>query len=258
MARPPAPSRSRSIDAARLDQVLVARGFYDTRSKARDAILRGGIAVGGAKMTKPGETVALDAPIAIDDPAHRYVSRAALKLAHALAHFAIPVEGRIGLDIGASTGGFTQVLLERGAAKVYAVDVGRGQMAENVSTDERVVLLEGKNARSLTRLDVPEEPGVIVCDVSFISLTLALPAALGLAGPEAALVALVKPQFEAGPAAVGRTGVVRDAAIHDETTRRIRAWLEARGGWHVLGIEPSPIEGADGNREFLIAAERKP
>ena len=240
----------------RLDLMLVARGFYDTRAKARDAVLRGAVAVDGTVMSKPAASVREGARVALNDPAHRYVSRAALKLAHAISAFAIPISNRVALDIGAATGGFTQVLLENGARRVYAIDVGHGQLADNVASDPRVVVREGVNARDLSPTEFTDPIEVVVCDVSFISLTLALPPALDLATAGAHLVALIKPQFEAGRAAVGRTGVVKDAKVHDMVCRDIHAWLAERPGWRVLGIEPSPIVGSDGNREFLVAAEK--
>lgn len=236
----------------RLDALLVARGFYQTRARARDAVLRGAVTVNGLAAAKPSQMTAGDAAIAIEDPAKPYVSRAALKLKHALAHFHIVATGRRALDIGASTGGFTQVLLEEGAAHVTAIDVGHGQMAFE---DPRVLLVEGLNARDLTRAHVPEAFDLIVCDVSFISLRLALPPALALAEPCADLIALIKPQFEVGRAALGKGGVVGDEAAWARVCSEIAAFLDGQG-WSVRGITPSPITGGDGNREFLIAARR--
>ena len=192
----------------------------------------------------------------MEDPAAGYVSRAALKLLAALEAFPLDVEGRVCVDIGASTGGFTQVLLERGAARVHAIDVGHGQLADLLRDDPRVVCLEGLNARHLTAAHLPEPPDIIVSDVSFISLTLALPPVLALARPGAQLRALVKPQFEAGPEHVGKGGIVRDERVHRQVLERIRAWLESEG-WEVAGIIPSPVTGSDGNREFLLAASRR-
>jgi 23S rRNA (cytidine1920-2'-O)/16S rRNA (cytidine1409-2'-O)-methyltransferase len=173
-----------------------------------------------------------------------------------LEHFAIDVTGKVALDVGASTGGFTEVLLARGAAKVYAVDVGRGQLAWTLRNDPRVVVMEGVNARHLTPGDLAEAPQVIVCDASFIGLEVVLPAALALAAPDAVLVALIKPQFEVGKGRVGKGGIVRDPALHAEVCQRIRDWLADVMGWHVLGMTESPISGQDGNKEFLIAASR--
>jgi 23S rRNA (cytidine1920-2'-O)/16S rRNA (cytidine1409-2'-O)-methyltransferase len=236
----------------RLDALLVARGFYQTRSRARDAVLRGAVKVNGLAASKPSQMMAADAAIVIEDAAKPYVSRAALKLKHALAQFRITVAGRRALDIGASTGGFTQVLLEEGAAHVTAIDVGHGQMAFD---DPRVTLIEGLNARDLVRAHVPDRLDLIVCDVSFISLKLALPQALALAEPGADLVALIKPQFEVGRAALGKGGVVGDETEWARVCSEIAAFLEGQG-WSVRGLVPSPIAGGDGNREFLIAARR--
>jgi 23S rRNA (cytidine1920-2'-O)/16S rRNA (cytidine1409-2'-O)-methyltransferase len=241
----------------RLDQLLVERGLYRTRSRARDAVLRGRVSVDGRVAAKPAQSVAADAAIGIADEAQHYVSRAAIKLAHGLDHFGISPQGLAALDVGASTGGFTQVLLVRGARHVTAIDVGHGQMAPAVAGDARVTVLEGLNARDLTLEDLPEPPGIITADVSFISLKLALPPALSLASPGARLVALVKPQFEAGPAHLSKDGVVRDPAMQDAVCRDIASWLETAMGWRVIGTTPSPVAGGSGNREFLLAA-RKP
>jgi 23S rRNA (cytidine1920-2'-O)/16S rRNA (cytidine1409-2'-O)-methyltransferase len=185
-----------------------------------------------------------------------YVSRGGVKLAHALDHFRLDPEGLVALDIGASTGGFTDVLLRRGASCVYAVDVGYGQLDWRLRNDARVRVLERQNARSLTRAEIPEPPQLVVADVSFISLRQALPAALALATPDACLVALIKPQFEVGKGQVGKGGVVRDAALHQAVCDDIAHWLADEQGWGVLGIVESPITGPKGNREFLIAARR--
>jgi 23S rRNA (cytidine1920-2'-O)/16S rRNA (cytidine1409-2'-O)-methyltransferase len=240
----------------RLDQLLVDRGLMPSRARARDAILRGTVNVGEARETRPAAMVSADACVTVDDPAARYVSRAALKLVHGLDAFAIDVTGRECLDIGASTGGFTQVLLERGARRVTAVDVGHGQLAPSIRDDPRVVMIEGTNARDLSPEQVPAPPEVVVCDVSFISLTLALPPALDLAAPRARLIALIKPQFEAGREALDGRGVVRDPAIHDAVTARISRFISETCGWRLAGIVPSPVTGGNGNREFLLAAEK--
>ena len=199
-------------------------------------------------------TIAADAAIEVRGADHPWVSRGGLKLAHALEHFAIPVAGRIALDIGASTGGFTDVLLARGAKRVYAVDVGHGQLAWKLRNDPRVVVLEGVNARNLTATEIPEAPEIVVCDASFIGLEVVLPAAMALAANDARLVALIKPQFEAGREHVGKGGIVRDPVVHAAVCARISAWIAARPGWTVLGVTDSPITGQEGNREFLIAA----
>ncbi len=198
-----------------------------------------------------------EAVIAVDDPARTYVSRAALKLAHALDHFGLDVAGRVALDIGASTGGFTQVLLQRGAAHVTALDVGHGQLHETLRADPRVTVLEGVNARDLD-LDTlgGQVPDLLVSDVSFISLKLALPPALRLAAQGALGVFLVKPQFEAGKAALGKGGILRDPADGPRIAENLRAWLDAFEGWRAIGVADSPIEGGDGNREFLLAGEK--
>jgi 23S rRNA (cytidine1920-2'-O)/16S rRNA (cytidine1409-2'-O)-methyltransferase len=202
-------------------------------------------------------SVAADAAIGIADEAQHHVSRAARKLAHGLDHFGVSPRELAALDIGASTGGFTQVLLERGARHVTAIDVGHGQMAPALADDPRVTLLEGLNARDLTLEHLPEPPGIVTADVSFISLKLALPPALALAAPGARLVALVKPQFEAGRDHLSKDGVVRDAAVQDAVCRDIATWLETAMAWRVIGTTASPVAGASGNREFLVAA-RKP
>jgi 23S rRNA (cytidine1920-2'-O)/16S rRNA (cytidine1409-2'-O)-methyltransferase len=240
----------------RLDRYLVSRGFFSTRARARDAILRGAVEVDGIGVAKPSRQVADDSTIVIRDAARPYVSRAALKLRHALDHFGVEVKGRLCLDIGASTGGFTQVLLERGARRVIAIDVGHGQLAPVLRDDPRVLLLEGLNARELRAADLPERPDLLVCDVSFISLKLVLPPALALARPGAFLIALIKPQFEAGREAVAGSGIIRDVAIHRNICDEITHWLAAVPGWHVIGLVASPVMGADGNAEFLIAAEK--
>lgn len=241
----------------RLDQLLADRGLVASRSRARDAIARGTVTVNGVAAAKPGQMVAPDAVIAIADPAQGYVSRAALKLAPALDRFGIDVAGAIALDVGASTGGFTQVLLERGAAHVTAVDVGHGQMHPELAADPRVTVLEGLNARDLAASDLPRgAPDLVVCDVSFISLKLAMPLALALAAPGARCVLLVKPQFEAGREAIGKGGLLKNPAQGTAIAGDLRLWLETRPGWRALGIAPSSIEGADGNREFLLAGIR--
>ncbi len=246
-----------SIAKQRLDVILVERGMAPSRARACALVMAGKVYSGTRRLDKAGLPLAADAPLEVKSLDHPWVSRGGVKLAHALDHFAIDAAGLIALDIGASTGGFTDVLLDRGAARVYAVDVGRGQLAWKLRQDGRVVLLERTNARHLTLRQVPEPVGLIVCDVSFIGLELALPAALGLAAPGARLVALIKPQFEVGRGRVGRGGVVREEALQTEVCRRIEAWLAAQPGWRVLGLTESPITGADGNREFLIAAEFK-
>ena len=239
----------------RLDEALVARGFYPTRSRARDAIKRGTVTVDGQAAAKPAQPITENAVIAVADPARAYVSRAALKLKHALDHFALSPEGLHCLDIGASTGGFSEVLLERGVRHVTALDVGHGQFAPELAQDPRITLWEGVNARDLESLHLKAPPQFIVCDVSFISLKLALPRALDLAVPGAKLVALIKPQFEVGRVALGRDGIVKDERALRQVCDDIASWLKAQN-WSVIGLLPSPLEGGSGNREFLIAAEK--
>ncbi len=241
----------------RLDQLLVERGLAPTRAKAQALVLAGKVFTGEKRLDKPGATLGVDAPLAVRGKDHPFVSRGGVKLAHALDHFTIDPHGLIALDVGASTGGFTDVLLQRGAARVYAVDVGFGQFAWSLRHDPRVVLLERVNARHLTATQVPEPVDLVVCDASFIGLETVLPAPLALAKKRARLVALIKPQFEVGPARVGKGGVVRDPALHREVCDRIVAWLGAQG-WRVLGVAESPIRGPEGNVEFLVAAERGP
>ncbi len=238
----------------RLDQLLVDRGLAGSRARAQALVIAGKVFSGARRLDKPGTKLAANTPLEVRGPDHPWVSRGGVKLAHALDHFAIDPKGLVALDVGASTGGFTDVLLARGAAKVYAVDVGRGQLAWTLRQDARVVVLEGVNARYLTGAEVPEPIGIIVCDASFIGLETVLPAPLALAGRDAWLVALIKPQFEAGRGKVGKGGVVRDAEVRRDVCERIRAWLAARPGWRVAGLTESPITGADGNVEYLIAA----
>jgi 23S rRNA (cytidine1920-2'-O)/16S rRNA (cytidine1409-2'-O)-methyltransferase len=238
----------------RVDQLLVERGLAESRTKAQALILAGLVYAGDRRIGKAGDRLAAEAALAVKGRDHPWVSRGGVKLAHALDHFGIDVSGRIALDIGASTGGFTDVLLARGARLVYAVDVGHGQLAWKLRQDPRVVVRERVNARVLTREQVPEAVEIITCDVSFIGLTTVLPAPLALAAAHAALVALVKPQFEAGREFVGKGGVVRDPAVHSSVCDRIAAWLGAQPGWAVEGVVESPISGAEGNREFLLCA----
>ncbi len=235
----------------RLDQLLVARGLFDTRARACAAIQAGLVTVDGRVASKPSERVAEDAVITAE-PAHDFVGRAALKLDHALTLWPVPVEGRIVLDVGASTGGFTEVCLRRGAARVYAVDVGQGQLHPRIAADARVTNLEQTDARDLTPAVIPEAPQLIVCDASFIGLAKVLPAALSLAVPGADLVTLVKPQFEMERRAdVGRGGVVRGPEARQAALDRVVDWLEGRG-WPVRATAESPIAGGDGNVEWLV------
>ena len=236
----------------RLDEALVARGLYTSRARARDAVLRGTVLVNGEPARKPSQNIYPEAVLSVADLAQAYVSRAALKLITALDHFSIPVKGRVALDIGASTGGFTQVLLEREARLVIAIEVGHGQMALE---DERIRLHEGMNARDLTRAEVPEDVGLVVVDVSFIPLHIALMPALDLVAEGAHLVALIKPQFEVGREGVGKGGMVKDEAAHEKVCTDVAAFV-AEQGWRVLGVINSPMEGGDGNAEFLLVAAK--
>lgn len=242
--------------ALRADQLLVDRGLAESRTRAQALILAGKVFTGEARVAKPGQNLPEAAPLEVRGQDHPWVSRGGLKLAHALEAFALSPDGRVCLDVGASTGGFTDVLLRAGAAKVYAVDVGHNQLAWSLRSDPRVVVMEKVNARHLTRDLVPDPIDIVVCDASFIGLETVLPAPMALAKPGAWLVALIKPQFEVGPDRVGKGGIVRDPALHQEVCDRIVAWFGRQAGWRVLGVTPSPIEGADGNREFLIAARR--
>ncbi len=240
----------------RADQLLVERGLAESRARAQALILAGLVHSGTTRIDKPGTALRADAPLEVKGREHPWVSRGGIKLDHALARFGIDPSGLTCLDIGASTGGFTDVLLRRGAAKVYAVDVGHGQLAWTLRRDGRVVVLERTNARHLTRAEVPEPVDLIACDASFIGLETVLPAPLALAKPGACLVALIKPQFEVGPGRVGKRGVVRDPALHQEVCDRIAAWIGRQPGWRVLGLMESPITGPEGNREFLIVAAK--
>ena len=235
----------------RADRLLVERGLFESRAKAQAAIGAGLVTANDTPVRKPSEEIPLDAALRAS-PAHPYVSRGGLKLAAALAHFGFDPNGKTCLDVGASTGGFTQVLLEHGAQRVYAVDVGRGQLHESLRVRPEVVSLEETNIRSLSPSPIDEPPQLIAIDVSFISLKLVLPSALALAQEPAELVALIKPQFEAGRAAL-KKGVVRDAAVHASVCEGITGFV-ASLGWRVIGIIASPIAGGDGNVEFLLGA----
>lgn len=240
----------------RADQLLVDRGLVESRSKAQALIMAGLVFSGEKRIAKAGDQIAEDTPLEVRGQEHPWVSRGGCKLDHALAYFGLSPEDLIGLDVGASTGGFTDVLLTHGAKMVYAVDVGHGQLAWKLRADPRVIVLEKCNARHLDQSIIPQAPQAIVCDASFIGLRTVLPAALSLAAPDAWAVALIKPQFEAGREHVGAKGVVRDPAVHDAVCNMIAEWWSTLAGWTVLGIEASPITGPEGNREFLIAARR--
>ncbi|MBV9749256.1 MAG: TlyA family RNA methyltransferase [Acetobacteraceae bacterium] len=240
----------------RADQLLVERGLAESRTRAQALILAGKVFSNERRVTKAGDTLADDAPLALRGEDHPWVSRGGVKLENGLRHFGLSPAGRICLDIGASTGGFTDVLLAHGAAKVHAVDVGHGQLAWKLRADPRVVVHERTNARYLSGDTVTNPIAALVCDASFIGLATLLPAPLALCMSGAWAVALIKPQFEAGPAAVGRKGVVRDPAVHQAVCDAVALWWQSVPGWQVLGITPSPITGPEGNREFLIAATK--
>ncbi|OSZ71072.1 TlyA family rRNA (cytidine-2'-O)-methyltransferase [Sphingomonas sp. IBVSS1] len=240
---------------ARVDQLLVARGLVESRARAQALIMAGLVFSGDRKIAKAGDLLADDAPLELKGRDHPWVSRGGIKLDHGLTHFGWDVTGAVAIDVGSSTGGFTDVLLTRGASRVYAVDSGTNQLAWKLRQDARVVVLEQLSARLLTATHIPEPVDLIVCDASFISLAKVLAVPLGFAKPGARLLALIKPQFEAGRAEVGKGGVVRDPTVHARVCDEVSTWL-AGEGWQVAGITPSPITGPEGNVEFLIAATR--
>ena len=240
----------------RADQRLVDLGLADSRSRAQALILAGKVFSGTRRVEKAGQPVAEDAALEVRGQDHPWVSRGGLKLDHALSEFSLSPDGKICLDIGASTGGFTDVLLAHGAARVHAVDVGHGQLAWKLRSDPRVVVYEKTNARHLTQAIIPDPIEALVCDASFIGLGTLLPNPLALCVPGAWAIALIKPQFEAGPGQVGNKGVVRDPAVHQEVCERVQRWWSTLAGWTVLGISESPITGPEGNHEFLIGARR--
>ena len=239
----------------RIDHLLVARGLAESRARAQALVMAGLVFAGGAKVGKAGQQVAEDAEIEVRGRDHPWVSRGGIKLAHAIEHFGLDPAGAIAMDIGSSTGGFTDGLLSKGAARVFAVDSGTNQLAWKLRQDPRVTVLEKTSARLLTPEQIDAPCNWVVCDASFISLGKVLDVPLGLAAPECRLVALIKPQFEVGKAEVGKGGVVRDPALHERVCAEVRAWLEG-SGWQVDGIVRSPITGPEGNVEFLISARR--
>ena len=241
----------------RIDQLLADRGLAESRTRAQALVLAGLVFDGTRKIAKAGEMIADDAEISVRGRDHPWVSRGGIKLAHGLAHFDWDVTGVTAIDVGASTGGFTDVLLTGGAVRVYAVDSGTNQLAWRLRQDPRVVVLEQLSARLLTSAVIPEAIDLIVCDASFIALAKVLAVPLGFAAPGARLLALIKPQFEAGRGDVGKGGVVRDAAVHSRVCADVADWLAAQPGWRVAGITPSPITGPQGNVEFLIAGVRE-
>jgi 23S rRNA (cytidine1920-2'-O)/16S rRNA (cytidine1409-2'-O)-methyltransferase len=246
-----------NVQKSRLDQLLVDHYGYETRSRARDAVLRGCVYQGTTQLLKPGQMLPVDAKLTIKDPAEHYVSRAALKLLHALNEVDLPISGKVALDLGASTGGFTQVLLENGAEQVFAVDVGSEQLHPSLRNNARVRAIENLNVRDLKLVDLDGiKPDIVVCDLSFISLKIALPPALDLAAENALGVFLIKPQFEVGKAGLGSGGIVRDQALITNTVEDLKAWLNTQPNWCVTHIFASPIIGGDGNTEFLMIAAK--
>lgn len=240
----------------RADQLLVQRGLAESRTRAQALILSGNVFAGDRRVAKAGDMLAEETALTVKGRDHPWVSRGGIKLDHGLTHFGFDVTGAVALDVGSSTGGFTDVLLSRGAAKVYAVDSGTNQLAWKLRSDPRVIVHEQTNARDLNTDIVPEPVDIVVCDASFISLSKVLDAALGLAKPGATLVALIKPQFEAGRDEVGKGGVVRDPAVHQRVCHEAAEWVRSKG-WNILGIEPSPITGPEGNVEFLLGATKE-
>jgi len=236
----------------RLDQLLVERGLVESRTKAQALIMAGNVYSDTKRLDKSGQQVKSDIPLELKGQDHPWVSRGGVKLDKGLTHFGVSAQGKTCLDVGASTGGFTDVLLTNGAAKVYAVDVGQGQLAWKLRQDDRVQVLEKTNARYLTAELIVDPIDLVVCDASFIGLEVVLPAALDLAAPGAHLIALIKPQFEVGKGRVGKGGVVRDPDLHTEVCDRIESWLNAKQGWTAQGLTESPIKGPEGNVEFLI------
>lgn len=243
-------------EKVRLDQLLVDRGLVDSRTKAQAVIMAGLVYSGERKLTSSGAKFEVGTAITLRGQPHPWVSRGGLKLEHGLKHFGFEAKDRICLDVGSSTGGFTDVLLTNGAAKVYAVDVGYGQLAHKLRVDPRVVVMERTNARTLDAAQIPDPIGAVVCDASFIGLRTVLPAAMSLTTPGAWMIALIKPQFEVGKDRVGKKGVVREPELHAEVCETISGWLAEQPGWSVVGIEKSPITGPEGNVEFLIGARR--
>ena len=250
-------SKPKKPKKIRLDVLVHDQGHAPSREKAQAMIMAGLVLIGDQRMTKPGVKVADDAVLIIKGKTHPYVSRGGLKLAAAFDHYPdLNVAGFIAIDVGASTGGFTDVLLRQGAAKVYAVDVGHGQLDWSLRNDDRVVVMEKQNARHLTANEIPDDIDMVVCDASFISLKKVLPASMALAKSGAVLAALIKPQFEVGRGDVGKGGVVRDPELHQAVQDNISAWLTDEMNWQVRGIVPSPITGPEGNKEFVIVADK--
>lgn len=252
MARPPKVRRQRA------DRLLVDRGLVESLSRAQAVIMAGQAYIDTQRIGKAGDLLPESGALSLKGQDHPWVSRGGVKLAHGLSHFGYDPAGRIAVDIGASTGGFTDVLLSRGAARVYAIDVGHGQLAWKLRSDARVVVLERTNARLISRAEVPEPVDALVCDASFIGLRAVLPAAMTLCRPGAWAIALIKPQFEATPAEIGPRGVVTEPGVRARYCDAIEDWWSAQAGWQVDGISESPITGPEGNHEFLIGARYVP
>lgn len=251
----PSPYRAGMTEKRRIDQVLVERGLAESRARAQALVMAGLVFAGDVRVDKPGQQIKDGVAIEVRGRDHPWVGRGGVKLAHAIAHFALDPKGAVAMDIGSSTGGFTEVLLANGAAHVFAVDVGTNQLAWKLRQDPRITVLEQTNARALTPAQIDRACDWVVCDASFIGLAKVLEVPLILAEPRCTLVALIKPQFEVGREEVGKGGIVRDPALHARVCDEVREWLE-HGGWRVLGVTESPITGTEGNVEFLIAAER--
>ena len=245
----------KSRPKARVDHLLVERGLAESRTRAQAFVMAGVVFAGETKVAKPGQQIASDAPLEVRGRDHPWVSRGGIKLAHAIEHFGLDVTGAVAMDIGSSTGGFTDVMLQGGAAHVFAVDSGTNQLAWKLRQDERVTVLEQTSARILTREHITQDCNLVVCDASFIGLAKVLERPLELAAQECRLVALIKPQFEVEKHEVGKGGVVRDQVLHERVCSEVRDWLEGLG-WTIEGIVTSPITGPQGNVEFLISAHR--
>ncbi len=253
---PNKPEKKEKVQKLRLDQLLVDRGLSETRTRAQAMIMAGNVYSDTKRLDKAGQKVAADIPIELKGQDHPWVSRGGLKLVKGLDEFSVDVTGFIGIDVGSSTGGFTDVLLTRGAEKVYSVDVGHGQLAWKLRSDERVVVMERTNARHLTDEDIPDMVDIVVCDASFIGLQTVLPAAMARVKSGGYLMALIKPQFEVGKGRVGKGGVVREPELHQEVCDTIENWLNGLEDWSVEGITQSPIKGPEGNIEFLICGRK--
>ncbi|MBT05675.1 MAG: TlyA family rRNA (cytidine-2'-O)-methyltransferase [Rhodospirillaceae bacterium] len=239
----------------RLDDLLVLRQMAKTKTQAKACIMAGLVFHGSTRLDKPGHKVKADIQIHLREKPHPWVSRGGIKLAHAIDHFQLSINQKVCMDIGSSTGGFTDVLLSKGAKKVYAIDSGKGQLDWGLRNTEKVVALERTNARHLTSQQIPEAIEIITCDASFISLTKILPTPLTFAKTNAFLIALIKPQFETSREHISKGGVVRDPQLHNSACKKIHSWITIETPWTPLGIEPSPITGPKGNREFLIVAQ---